>query len=865
MDVALIRRAALIEAKILFLNTFKDYFNELSDLKELRWINQEAPNVIEELKKRRLFGESALEYIREEFQIVVTNVLFIEKEISEGIEALRLFINKIPKLQKLPDWNTEPDNIDEKITLQDFEKIECDFKSIITENENRFSHLENYFHGEQWNEDGTVKKTILEVVAYLTPNSRDTVLNLLNVKAKALKGFTKKEGIWYEQLTSEEFSAKELLNNIRSHYEYEHERLLEAYQFCECGDINNAVSIYNSCTGVIKDTIHEVVANSIQVIRQHINTISKTDTVNKLKSKTNDALKTKNPFKFSATRKSLDVQIKKLQKELKTNLVTLEADDDTPLKNNSQKYIVDNLTTLRTLSDLLSKREKRLLRFSMLTIVLIVSVLFVSIFYGHKAWATYSNPLHRFEVGKSMMDWNGDKNSDANSKAFQHVKYAADQEYPPACLLASCMYAVGTGTEVNNYLAFYYAKKASDYDAPSGKYTLALMYDDGIFKNTHDDYMLSLYEEAAIKGDSKAVEKLNEKYDSIAESYLKGVNGCSVDPAKGFQLLKKSADLGNPNSNLKVADMYLNGVGVQKNHANAFKYYNKSHTLGNTNATYNLGICYMNGIGVDQDKNLAVQYLNESGKDLSTLPNYLETILSLGNDYIEKSSIVSSEKNILSDTQRKGIRLLNTAASLGNKQAQDILINQYIKDPVLLDGSNYNSFFDSWLFNPSTQQNPKVQYICAVKSLSDYEFGRFIVGWKQEKPLFNLVELAEKGFYKSHLVIGLIYLSQLKFTENHLDFELLKKSINFFITAYRHGISEASLPIVEIISHLNEYNAGLVTSYCKTNMPDSLFHAIELKLQNRIGIAENELGPNLIDQLSIKCVGCIFSQLDLKH
>ncbi|RHZ60930.1 hypothetical protein Glove_350g99 [Diversispora epigaea] len=87
----------------------------------------------------------------------------------------------------------------------------------------------------------------------------------------------------------------------------------------------------------------------------------------------------------------------------------------------------------------------------------------------------------------------------------------------------------------------------------------------------------------------------------LAYMYLHGI-GVEKDLIKGFQIYSKAADEGSNIALNCVAHCYHKGFGVEKNEEKAFELYLKSAEKGNNLAQFNVNQCYKNGIGIAKDE-----------------------------------------------------------------------------------------------------------------------------------------------------------------------------------------------------------------------------------------------------------------------
>ncbi len=85
------------------------------------------------------------------------------------------------------------------------------------------------------------------------------------------------------------------------------------------------------------------------------------------------------------------------------------------------------------------------------------------------------------------------------------------------------------------------------------------------------------------------------------------------DPVqREFDRLLQLAELGDSNAQARIAWMYRNGEGVEKNDQLAFQWMKKSAEKGDSVAQDNLGVFYRDGIGTDMNKAEAVSWFRKS-------------------------------------------------------------------------------------------------------------------------------------------------------------------------------------------------------------------------------------------------------------
>lgn len=187
-------------------------------------------------------------------------------------------------------------------------------------------------------------------------------------------------------------------------------------------------------------------------------------------------------------------------------------------------------------------------------------------------------------------------------------------------------------------------------------------------------------------------------YGAIIEE---GMLCVQQDYQRSYELIKKAADMGEPNAITALGMFYENGVYVQKNLNIAIKYYKLALEEGSFNAIENLGKLYMNGgdglspnmfqsrsyykIGADAGLPESIyQYCNNLYKDNAMLLHIYEI-----RKYLEKGRTLKDPKCILflgnmylkGDLFPKKIDLgemfVKEAAEMGNRDAMERFVNIY--------------------------------------------------------------------------------------------------------------------------------------------------------------------------------------------
>ena len=97
----------------------------------------------------------------------------------------------------------------------------------------------------------------------------------------------------------------------------------------------------------------------------------------------------------------------------------------------------------------------------------------------------------------------------------------------------------------------------------------------------------------------------------LAELYLFG-EGVEQNIDEAVRLIKDAALKGNPHGEVLLAMLYHDGVGVGKDHKEAFKWFMASAQQGDVSAKYWLGTCYEDGKGVESSPQQAIKWYKEA-------------------------------------------------------------------------------------------------------------------------------------------------------------------------------------------------------------------------------------------------------------
>ena len=102
----------------------------------------------------------------------------------------------------------------------------------------------------------------------------------------------------------------------------------------------------------------------------------------------------------------------------------------------------------------------------------------------------------------------------------------------------------------------------------------------------------------------------------VAGWYFTGTEGYPKDPVEGAKWLRKSADQGNAEAENMLGNLYVRGVGVEKNLDEAVSWLKKAAAQNEPHACYSLGVASEKGLGgMPQDTQAAIDWYRKAGDD----------------------------------------------------------------------------------------------------------------------------------------------------------------------------------------------------------------------------------------------------------
>lgn len=295
-------------------------------------------------------------------------------------------------------------------------------------------------------------------------------------------------------------------------------------------------------------------------------------------------------------------------------------------------------------------------------------------------------------------------------------------------------------TEERNKSASFWLMKAAHQGMVDAQLKLAQWFEEGWGINRSKTEALKWYEKAKNAGNEKARQKyIDLKYDDETYKYV----------LRYKHLLLEKADSGNPVSQYKIGDWFLNNNTEQYDKI-AVGWLRKSATKGNVNAQQKLAKCYEDGRGLPQNREEAMKwYLKAADNgDSNALQNYLKL------KYYSKT---------YQEVVKYRLSLLSFADS-GNQNSQFLLGEWFYHHD---NQPSYKSEAFVWYTRAAKNGHGEAMY-----KLGEYYENRL----SSNSEAIKWYEKAAKNGNKS---------SCLKLAESYLYGKLTKKNINEAIKWYR--------------------------------------------------------------------------------
>jgi TPR repeat protein len=175
------------------------------------------------------------------------------------------------------------------------------------------------------------------------------------------------------------------------------------------------------------------------------------------------------------------------------------------------------------------------------------------------------------------------RNYNAGDKvaAVRALEYAADQGYALASWKLGRMYAEGDGVPRDDAKAFEYFSRIADENADEAP-------------------------------DSPRASVVASAFVALGTYFLEGIknSSVSVNPEKAAELYLYAASyFGDSNAQYSLAQLYLNGSGVDRDERQAARWFNLAAEKGHAGAQALLGRMLLNGQGVPRERARGLMWL----------------------------------------------------------------------------------------------------------------------------------------------------------------------------------------------------------------------------------------------------------------
>lgn len=139
-------------------------------------------------------------------------------------------------------------------------------------------------------------------------------------------------------------------------------------------------------------------------------------------------------------------------------------------------------------------------------------------------------------------------------------------------------------------------------------------------------FLRSISKQVDVKIKEPGLEQIPEKSSKLSSTIASANKAQQLkEYNKAFKFWLIAANMGDAPAQLKVAQMYQQGVGVDKNGQLAYNFFKRSATNGQSQAQYQIGLYYLDGALVEENKTLALYWM-QSAADNNHIQaiNYIE-------------------------------------------------------------------------------------------------------------------------------------------------------------------------------------------------------------------------------------------------
>lgn len=256
--------------------------------------------------------------------------------------------------------------------------------------------------------------------------------------------------------------------------------------------------------------------------------------------------------------------------------------------------------------------------------------------------------------------------------ALESFRFSADQGYAPALFEIGQMHEFGMGIKADHLKSISYYKRSSELNNVQAQVVLAKYYETGLFVEVNRTEAIKYYRLAANNGSLEAMRWLidSSAYDSDLAT-----------PFEVFEWQSTLADSGDLSAKYEVGVAFYKGWGTPKDNAAAFEYLKESANLGEPLSNLALANIFMYSSTVNHNAKIALTWLTKDN-----LPKDPKLILLQGLAHYE---LFMSEINPREENKQKAMELVDKAVALNEPSSYSYAGNFYLegimrkKDPSL--------------------------------------------------------------------------------------------------------------------------------------------------------------------------------------
>lgn len=220
-----------------------------------------------------------------------------------------------------------------------------------------------------------------------------------------------------------------------------------------------------------------------------------------------------------------------------------------------------------------------------------IRALYVTLLRATKLTDKNITNLAKVQIGRVLVSRLNDIPAGLN-----YITQAAEDGSPIAQNYLGGWYINEENAEYDSQKAIYWWEKAAELGSEKALHSLGARYLIGVDVECNPIKGLSFIEKAADLG-------FAESQILLATIYLEGAHGVPINSAKAIEWMKKASDQDNASAHYSLADYYLKINNMEQ----AFHYFNLAAKSGYGNSQLFVALMYRDGIGVDRNIDKAIE------------------------------------------------------------------------------------------------------------------------------------------------------------------------------------------------------------------------------------------------------------------